>query len=108
MWTFDLIIKNAIVATAADEFPSEIGIKDGKIVLLAPEIPVNGNCEVIDAEGGYVTVCSVSLPGESRQAHSDALRSQEVSTRTFTSLSLQQSPWEPNPQMTGLQLRDPL
>lgn len=56
MWTFDLVIKNAIVATASDEFRSEIGIKDGKIALLAPEIPVDGSCEVIDAEGGYVTV----------------------------------------------------
>lgn len=62
MWTFDLVIKNAIVATAADEFPSEIGIKDGKIVLLAPHIPVEGDCEVIDAEGGYVTVSPASRP----------------------------------------------
>jgi dihydropyrimidinase len=69
MFSLDLVIKNAIVATASDEFASDIGIKDGKIALLAPSIPTEDGCEVIDAEGGYVTVsfrtfhpaCSVSL-----------------------------------------------
>ena len=52
----DLIIKNGIVATASDEFASDIGIKDGKIVVLARDIQVPQGCEVIDARGGYVTV----------------------------------------------------
>lgn len=56
MWNFDLVIKNAIVATACDEYPSDIGIKDGKILVLAPQLDVPEGCEVIDAEGGYVTV----------------------------------------------------
>lgn len=56
MWNLDLIIKNAIVVTASDEFPSDIGVKDGKILVLAPQLDVPANCEVIDAEGGYVTV----------------------------------------------------
>ena len=54
----DLIIKNAIVVTASDEFESEIGIKDGKILVLAPRLEGNEDCQIIDAEGGYVTVCS--------------------------------------------------
>jgi dihydropyrimidinase len=52
----DLIVKNGIVATAGDEFASDIGIKDGKIVLLARDIQGPPGCEVIDARGGYVTV----------------------------------------------------
>lgn len=58
MFNFDLIIKNGIVATASDEFPSDIGIKDGKILVLAPQLEVPEGCEVIDAEGGYITVSS--------------------------------------------------
>ena len=52
----DLIIKNAIVATASDEFESDIGIRDGKIIVLASHLEADQDCEIIDAYGGYVTV----------------------------------------------------
>ncbi|GAA6005357.1 hypothetical protein JCM10207_002950 [Rhodosporidiobolus poonsookiae] len=51
----DLIIKNGVVVTAADETACDIGVKDGKVVLLMANMPVPEGCEVIDAEGGYVT-----------------------------------------------------
>lgn len=52
----DLIIRNGIVVTAADETACDIGCKDGKVVLLMANMPVPEGCKVIDAEGGYVTV----------------------------------------------------
>jgi dihydropyrimidinase len=56
--SFDLIIKNGVVVTAADIGKYDIGVKDGKIALLAPSInPADSpKARVIDAEGGYVTV----------------------------------------------------
>ena len=56
--SYDLIIKNGVVVTAADIGKYDIGVKDGKIALLAPSInPTNSpKARVIDAEGGYVTV----------------------------------------------------
>lgn len=53
--SFDLIIKNADVATASDRYVCDIGIKDGKIVALAQGL--SGAQETIDA-AGYVV-----LPG---------------------------------------------
>lgn len=52
---FDLIIKNADVATAADRFSCDIGIKDGKIAALA--MGLSNARETIDATGYLV------LPG---------------------------------------------
>jgi dihydropyrimidinase len=54
----DLIIKNGVVATAADVGKYDIGVKDGKIAVLAPSISPEGfpGARVIDAEGGIVTV----------------------------------------------------
>ncbi|THH05565.1 hypothetical protein EW146_g9871, partial [Bondarzewia mesenterica] len=51
----DLIIRNGIVVTASDQVPCDIGIKDGKIALLAQGIPAQQGCDEIDAEGGCVT-----------------------------------------------------
>src|SRR5690606_14786220 len=53
--SFDLIIKNADIATAADRFRCDIGIKDGKIAALATGL--NNATEIIDASGYLV------LPG---------------------------------------------
>jgi dihydropyrimidinase len=57
--SFDLIIKNGLVATAADVGKYDIGVKDGKIAILAPSLdPVQSpGAKVIDAQGGFVTVC---------------------------------------------------
>ncbi|HLS43419.1 MAG TPA: dihydropyrimidinase [Paenalcaligenes sp.] len=52
---FDLIIKNADIATAADRFRCDIGIKDGKIAALASGL--NDATKIIDASGYLV------LPG---------------------------------------------
>jgi dihydropyrimidinase len=56
--SFDLIIKNGIIATAADVGKYDIGVKDGKIAALAPSISSEDSpkATVIDAEGGFVTV----------------------------------------------------
>ena len=56
--SFDLIIKNGVVATAADVGKYDIGVKDGKIAILAPSIdPMKSpDAKVIDAEGAFVTV----------------------------------------------------
>jgi dihydropyrimidinase len=55
MSDFDLVIRNARVATAADVFESDIGVKDGTIAALARGLP-RGKQE-IDAAGRWV------LPG---------------------------------------------
>ena len=56
--SFDLIIKNGVVATAADVGKYDIGVKDGKISILAPSIDPKDSpkAKVIDAEGAFVTV----------------------------------------------------
>ena len=55
MDNYDLIIKNGTVATAADTFRSDVGIRDGKVVALGSELA--GATRTIDAEGLLV------LPG---------------------------------------------
>jgi len=57
---FDLIIKNGLVATAADIGKYDIGVKNGKIAILAPSIDPKDSpdAKVIDAEGAFVTVHS--------------------------------------------------
>lgn len=55
MNAFDLVVRNARVATAADVFESDIGIRDGRIAALARGL--EGGVETIDAAGRWV------LPG---------------------------------------------
>jgi dihydropyrimidinase len=50
---FDLVIRNALVATASDTFETDIGIKDGRIVQLGAALAA-GERE-IDADGRVVT-----------------------------------------------------
>ena len=52
---FDLVIRGGTVATAADTFPADVGIRDGKIAALAQGL--DGGREEIDASGRLV------LPG---------------------------------------------
>ena len=52
----DLIIKAGIVATASDSIRADVGIRDGKIVVLAEHLEDDG-AEIIDATGKFV------LPG---------------------------------------------
>ena len=61
--SFDLIIKNGLVATAADLGKYDIGVKDGKIAILAPSIDPKQSpkAKVIDAEGAFVTVCNAGV-----------------------------------------------
>jgi dihydropyrimidinase len=49
---FDLVVRNARVATAADLFECDIGVKDGRIVALAHELV--GGAQEIDAAGRWV------------------------------------------------------
>lgn len=60
---FDLVVTNGVCVTAADVAPLDIGIKGGKIVLLAPSGSLS-NAKAsrhIDAEGGYVMVSRLIL-----------------------------------------------
>ena len=58
MDSYDLIIANGLVVTAAEMGRYDIAIKDEKIALLAPtgSLAKASAKRVIDAEGGYVTV----------------------------------------------------
>jgi dihydropyrimidinase len=57
---FDLLIINGLVVTASDSANYDIAVKDGKIALLAPPglLKAENAKRVIDAEGGYVMVCT--------------------------------------------------
>ncbi|MFP6772008.1 MAG: dihydropyrimidinase [Alphaproteobacteria bacterium] len=55
MSNFDLMIRNGTVATAADTFQADVGVKDGRIVALGEKL--GGGSEEIDAAGKLV------LPG---------------------------------------------
>ena len=55
MTNLDLVVRNARVATAADVFECDIGVKDGRIAVLARDLP-RGDVD-IDAAGRWV------LPG---------------------------------------------
>jgi dihydropyrimidinase len=52
----DLIIKNGTIITASDTYEGDIGVKDGKILMIGKNIGFAG-AEIIDASGKYV------LPG---------------------------------------------
>ncbi|CAD6584070.1 MAG: hypothetical protein TREMPRED_003726 [Tremellales sp. Tagirdzhanova-0007] len=52
---FDLVVRNGIVVTASDEVRCDIGIKDGVVVCLAKHLPIGERCEVVDAEGAFIT-----------------------------------------------------
>lgn len=55
---YDLVITNGVCVTAADIASYDVAIKHGKIVLLAPSgsLARARTKQIIDAEGGYVTV----------------------------------------------------
>jgi dihydropyrimidinase len=55
MTAFDMVIKGGTVATAADSFVCDVGIRDGRIAALGDDL--GGAAEVIDARGRLV------LPG---------------------------------------------
>lgn len=55
MSELDLVIRNAVVITASETTPMEIGVKDGRIALLGQALPASAR--EIDAEGKFV------LPG---------------------------------------------
>jgi dihydropyrimidinase len=61
--SYDLLVINGTVVTAADIGSYDIAVKDGKIALLAPKggilrAFINTAKRVIDAEGGMVMVIS--------------------------------------------------
>ncbi len=61
MDSYDLIITNGVCATASDVAPLDVAIKGERIVLLAPSgsLASAKAARIIDAEGGYVMVCSL-------------------------------------------------
>lgn len=56
--SFDCVVLDGTVVTAADVGRYDIGIKDGKIAILAParSLAIARASRVIDAEGAYVMV----------------------------------------------------
>ena len=50
---FDLVVRNAMVATASDTFASDIGVRNGRIVQLGLELPAGAR--EYDAAGRFVT-----------------------------------------------------
>lgn len=55
--SYELIIRNGDVVLSGEVLKLDIGVKDGKIAALAPELPAVPETRVIDAQGQYV------LPG---------------------------------------------
>src|SRR5579862_8804045 len=51
---FDTLIKNGIVVTATDTYPSDIAIADGKISTIGQALPAESAAQVFDAQGNYV------------------------------------------------------
>lgn len=84
--TYDLLVVNGIVATAADVGSYDIAIKDGKIALLAPTGSLAGLAakKTIDALGGYVMV-RIGPVLNNRPVRSDMEYSPAVSTPMSTS-----------------------
>lgn len=52
--TFDTLIKNGIVVTATDTYPSDIAITNGKIVAIGQALPAESAKQSFDAQGNYV------------------------------------------------------
>lgn len=50
----DRVIKNGTIVTCSDTQQADIGIKEGKIQVIAKNIPILSGTEVIDASGKYV------------------------------------------------------
>ncbi|MEG1715366.1 MAG: dihydropyrimidinase [Lachnospiraceae bacterium] len=57
MKQYDMLIKNGTIVTAYEMFPSDIGIKDGKIIAMESHIPNEEGKKIYDAAGKLV------LPG---------------------------------------------
>ncbi len=51
---FDTVIKNGVVVTATDTFPSDVGITDGKVAAFAVDLPLESAERVLDARGNYL------------------------------------------------------
>ncbi len=51
---FDSLIRNGTIITATDTYAGDIGIRDGKIVAIGQDLPIEGADKVIDATGRYV------------------------------------------------------
>lgn len=57
--TYDLVIRGGTVATAADTFRADVGVKDGRIAALALDLPKGAR--EIDA-GGKLVLPAASRP----------------------------------------------
>ena len=55
MDAFDLLVVNGIVATASDVARYDIGIRDGKITVLAPPGLMSNGTRMLDAKGALIT-----------------------------------------------------
>jgi dihydropyrimidinase len=51
---FDTIIQNGTVVTATDTYKADVGIRGGKVVAIAANLPVDGATKIIDADACFV------------------------------------------------------
>lgn len=83
MDSFDLVIRNGTVATAADIMQCDVGIKDGKVAMLGRSLPAGR--EEIDASGklvlpgGVDAHCHLDQPMEEGLRMADDFRSGTIS-----------------------------
>src|SRR5690606_1744002 len=73
MSTYDLIVRHADIATAADRFRADIGIVGGRIVALAERLGEDAG-EVLDAAGRLVTPGGAVAPCPLDQSMRDGSR----------------------------------
>ncbi|ORY69957.1 dihydropyrimidinase [Pseudomassariella vexata] len=85
---YDLIVTNGVCVTASDVATLDVGVKDEKIVLLAPSgsLAQAKTKKLIDAEGGYVMPggidCHVHLEEPSMFGEGSSADSYETGTRS--------------------------
>jgi dihydropyrimidinase len=52
--SFDLLITNGLVVTGEGIRRADVGVRDGKVAAVEPDLPVTGAAEVVDATGKYL------------------------------------------------------
>lgn len=81
--SYDLVIRNGMVATAADVFAADVGVKDGKIAALGRDL--GSGTREIDASGklvlpgGIDSHCHIEQPGSAGGSNADTFTTGTIS-----------------------------
>ena len=83
---FDLVVRNAQVATASDTFACDIGIRDGRIVQLGQRLGARARARStpqgrVVTPGGVDAHCHLDQPMEAAGAHGRRLRHRHAARR---------------------------